>query len=136
MRTAARGRLRVLTETPTKEALPPPLDQRTNDHRILLTAWQLAQEEPHRPVIVVSKDVNLRVKARTLGLQAEDYETSKIEDVEHLYRGCSNIELTSDDPIERLFTDDALPAEEIPGDFSREPLTSSCAAPPRAPWPA
>ncbi len=57
------------------------------DHRILNTALALTHAEPEHKVILVSKDINLRLKARALNLPAEDYETVKIKDVAHLYKG-------------------------------------------------
>src|ERR1700755_598862 len=50
------------------------------DHRILNSALLLEKEE-NRKVILVSKDINLRLKAKALGLQAEDYTTGKIENI-------------------------------------------------------
>ena len=57
------------------------------DHRILNAALVLAKEYPDRKVILVTKDINLRLKARALNIPAEDFETGKIKDVESLYTG-------------------------------------------------
>ncbi|HXO22410.1 MAG TPA: PhoH family protein [Thermoanaerobaculia bacterium] len=83
------------------------------DHRILNTALSLAHTEPGRKVILVSKDINLRLKARALNLPAEDYETVKIKDVDQLYKGKSEVEI--DDPalIDRLYRDDWLPFLDV-----------------------
>jgi len=61
------------------------------DHRILNSALSVQKEYPDRKVILVSKDINLRLKAKSLNLHAEDYETGKIKDVSALYRGESTI---------------------------------------------
>ncbi len=63
-----------------------------NDHKILNAAVKLAGEEMDRQVILVTKDVNLRLKAKALGVHAADYETGKIKDVEALYTGKSKLE--------------------------------------------
>ena len=47
------------------------------DHRILNAALKLTEENPKKKVILVSKDINLRLKAKSLDLQAEDYETGR-----------------------------------------------------------
>src|SRR5206468_11537101 len=47
----------------------------------------LSRSQPDRPVILVSKDINLRLKARALNLPAEDYDAVKIKDLSHLPRG-------------------------------------------------
>ena len=57
------------------------------DHRILNAAMVMQEEHPQRPVILVTKDINLRLKAKSLDIQAEDYETGKIQDLESLYPG-------------------------------------------------
>ena len=71
----ARGRLKVVSSNGSSGTLPAALGSKKNDHRILEAAIDLAHEEGERPVILVSKDINLRIKARGLGLQAEDYES-------------------------------------------------------------
>ena len=63
-----------------------------NDHRILNSAMQIQQEQPDRKVVLVTKDINLRLKARALNLISEDYETGKIQDVAGLYTGNDTIE--------------------------------------------
>ena len=75
------------------------------DHRILALAEELGQRRPDRQVILVSKDVNLRVKARSLGLPAEDYTTGKVRNVERLYSGTACWEDLPGDVIARLHTE-------------------------------
>lgn len=62
------------------------------DHKILNAALAVQSELPDRKVILVSKDINLRLKAKSLNLNAEDYETGKIKDVSSIYKGESTIE--------------------------------------------
>ena len=62
------------------------------DHRILNAALVMIAENPAKKVILVSKDVNLRLKAKSLNIPAEDFETGKIKDVEGLYSGKTVIE--------------------------------------------
>lgn len=57
------------------------------DHRILNATLALQQQHPGRHVILVTKDVNLRLKAKSLNIAAEDFETGKIKDIESLYTG-------------------------------------------------
>jgi PhoH-like ATPase len=63
------------------------LRQDSPDHRILNAAMTLQQREPGRAVILVSKDTNLRIKARSLGVPAEDYTSDKVESFDKLYTG-------------------------------------------------
>ncbi|MCH7414593.1 PhoH family protein [Belliella sp. R4-6] len=55
-----------------------------NDHKILNAALHLKQTEAGRKVILVSKDINLRLKAKSLDIYAEDYETGKIKNINEL----------------------------------------------------
>ncbi len=55
-----------------------------NDHKILNAALYLKQHEKNRKVILVSKDINLRLKAKSLDIYAEDYETGKIKNITEL----------------------------------------------------
>lgn len=62
------------------------------DHKILNAALALQSEFPERKVILVSKDINLRLKAKSLNVNAEDYETGKIKDVSSMYKGETTVE--------------------------------------------
>ncbi|MEY3643766.1 MAG: hypothetical protein RLZZ207_460 [Bacteroidota bacterium] len=55
-----------------------------NDHKILNAALYIKQHEKDRKVILVSKDINLRLKAKSLDILAEDYETGKIKNIVEL----------------------------------------------------
>ncbi len=68
--------------------LPSGLPQGKADNQILGVVQSLREEHPGREVVLVSKDINMRVKARALGLPAEDYFTDKtLEDGDLLYTG-------------------------------------------------
>jgi PhoH-like ATPase len=56
------------------------------DNRILLLAAGIQKTQPKNPTILVSKDINLRIKADALGLQAEDYENDRVH-IQDLYTG-------------------------------------------------
>ncbi|HRY31511.1 MAG TPA: PhoH family protein [Bacteroidales bacterium] len=82
------------------------------DHRILNAALVLTREYPDRRVILVTKDINLRLKAKALNIAAEDYETGKIKDVERLYTGKTLIEGLPKTLIDQIYTDGyCLPAD-------------------------
>ncbi|MBC8052812.1 MAG: PhoH family protein [Sphingobacteriaceae bacterium] len=57
------------------------------DHRILNAALSLKHQHPDKKVILVSKDICLRLKAKALNIYAEDYETGKVKNLEQLYTG-------------------------------------------------
>ena len=58
-----------------------------NDHKIINAALFLKQNNPKIEVILVTKDINLRIKAKALGINAEDYEKGKVSaELEKLFR--------------------------------------------------
>ncbi len=73
------------------------------DHKILGSALQLQKEEKNRPVILVTKDINLRLKVKSCGLSAEDYETGKIKDVSDLHSGKKQIESVTTETVDELY---------------------------------
>jgi PhoH-like ATPase len=83
----ARGRLFLQTEAINGE-LPATLASGKADNQILSVVRALQAKYPQRPVVLVSKDINMRIKARALGLAAEDYANDKVlEDADLLYTG-------------------------------------------------
>ena len=109
----ASGKFRVLTSEAAPVDASEVFGTKKADHRILNATLSLARSESGRKVILVSKDINLRLKARALNLPAEDYETVKIKDVDQLYKGKSEIEVASDDLIDRLYRDESVPRADL-----------------------
>ncbi|GAB3930368.1 PhoH family protein [Mucilaginibacter myungsuensis] len=64
------------------------------DHRILNAALTLQVENPDKKVVLVSKDICLRLKAKALNLNAEDYETGKVKNLDELYTGTTVVKST------------------------------------------
>ncbi len=77
--------------------------ERKADHRILNTALYLSDQNPGRKVILVTKDINLRLKAKSLNLNSEDYETGKIKDVDEMYTGRSVVEKVPAEVIDEIY---------------------------------
>lgn len=73
------------------------------DHRILNCALKAQAEEKDRKVILVSKDINLRLKAKSLGLLSEDYTTGKVQNISDLYSGKTVIEDVDPSVIDLLY---------------------------------
>ena len=85
--TEAKGRLWFETK-PLHEDLPGELDLSKGDNRILATVEGVRKAFPERAVVLVSKDINMRIKATTLGIPAEDYLSDKVlDDTDMLYSG-------------------------------------------------
>jgi len=74
------------------------------DHRILNAVLHLKEEEKDAKVVLVTKDINLRLKAKARDIVAEDYETGKI-DIDGLYKGKELVENLDSEFIRKLYTD-------------------------------
>jgi PhoH-like ATPase len=82
------------------------------DHRILNAALGLQEEHPEKKVVLVSKDICLRLKAKALNLHAEDYETGKVKNLDELYTGKTVLNVT-DKLISQLNKKEHLSADSL-----------------------
>jgi len=100
-----RGKFKVLMPYPNDKKLDAEaiFGDKKPDHKILNTALGLQDENRDKKVILVTKDINLRLKAKSLNLTAEDYETGKIKDVSSLYTGKSVVEDINPERINDIY---------------------------------
>lgn len=87
-----------------------------NDHKILNAALTLSQEEKGKKVILITKDINLRIKAKAIDLLAEDYENGKIKDTKDVHSVTPIVEGIDSDTIRKLFTNNVLEDTDCLGD--------------------
>ena len=100
------GELKIVMDSGCKDAHTTDVfTERTNDHKILDAALCLQANEPDSKVILVSKDINLRLKAKALNLPAEDYQTGKVKDNRHMFTGRTTLEGIDSDVIRRMYVD-------------------------------
>lgn len=83
------------------------------DHRILNSALNLQDLNADKKVILVSKDICLRLKAKSLNLTAEDYETGKVKNVEELYSGKTHLTKVPNKLIAELKKTGSLSADKL-----------------------
>ncbi len=98
-----RGRLLVRYIKNGISALNGIFTEDTPDHRILAVAVELQKQLDGECVVLISKDINLRIKALAVGLAAEDYITDKVDRPDKLYSGSSLVEGVSEDTISALY---------------------------------
>src|SRR3979411_2688860 len=92
------GPRRVVRPQENTAHLPEDLDPKKADNQVIALTLQLKAESNGTPVILVSKDINVRVKADALNLQAQDYETDKmVLKEEDLYDGMTTLTVSPDD---------------------------------------
>lgn len=109
------GRVQVVLETAPSEGLRRAFLSDSPDHRILATALWLRDQRPDRVVILVSKDTNLRLKAKSFGLVAQDYTSDKVERVDRLYTGKRTVENMPSELIGQFYANGGVvPMADVP----------------------
>ena len=86
-----------------------------NDHKIINSALVLQQDEPNCKVVLVTKDVNLRIKAKAIGVVAEDYQTGKVTLKEITSDSAQTIDGVESDIIREIFIKSAIAENGILG---------------------
>ena len=99
-----KGIVKVVTYDNVSQKVPPDLTSGVADHMIIETALTVKENSPKtRKVILVSRDVNLRVIADSVGVTAEDYLVSQVvKDTEQLYSGMATV-LVDDELIDQFY---------------------------------
>jgi len=98
-----RGSLRVTLGGPLHKSVKDVFLQDIPDHRILSNACKVRDKNPDKDVVLISKDVSLRLKAKSLGLYSEDYESDKIPEIDKLYTGKYTLENLDDEIINDFY---------------------------------
>ena len=98
-----KGKGIAFSVSPNLDELPTGYDPSIPDHQIIASALTLKNENPNRKVILVSNDINLRIKCDAIGIAAEDYfPENVIENGNELYSGFSDM-LVDDQIIDRIY---------------------------------
>lgn len=108
-----RGRLYIVPGVAFSEKMKVSFSEDIPDHRILAVAADLADKKKDEKVILVTKDMNLRMKAKSLGVLAEDYKTDQVKDLDDsINKSIKTIDNFSPDLIARLYeSNNGLPVE-------------------------
>lgn len=115
----AKGSFRVIMDIHRDPEIDKMLPNDKNDHKILKAALWL-QKNPKevsgsRKVVLVTKDINLRLKAKSCFLVAEDYETGKIKNVNELYSGKEEVLSATPEQVDRIYSKGVLGTSTIFG---------------------
>jgi PhoH-like ATPase len=108
-----KGQFRVVMNEVGKKDATKILGEDKADHRILNAALKLKEDHPDKKVILVSKDINLRLKAKSLNILAEDFETGKIQNIDSLYTGKELIENIDPAMIDKLYQQGFCSVEDL-----------------------
>jgi len=111
-----KGKLKVIMNTHGTDTVDAEevFADRKNDHKILNAALYLETERKDAKVVLVTKDINLRLKAKALNLPAEDYSTGKIKDVDMLYTGRTTLEDIPSEIVNEVYEKGFSGIEVIP----------------------
>lgn len=120
-----KGRLFVMTGKPFSAEMSESFFEKIPDHLILAIAEHIKKKFPKRPTIFITKDINLRLKAKSLGIQAQDYQNDKITDESVLHKEIRVVEGFDHEFITKLYSS----AEGISVDdfnFTQKVLPNDC----------
>lgn len=107
------GKFKIEMNTSAKTDAEKIFAEKKADHKILNAALYTQETNPGRRVIMVTKDINLRIKAKSLNLHAEDYTTGKILTIDELYTGNSLVEKASAEAVSEIYEKGATPSKNI-----------------------
>ena len=120
-----KGKLFILTGGEYPDIISKSFLERTSDHRILAATYTLRETKQKYKTILISKDINLRMKALSLGLEAEDYINDKVTDFNVFEKNHEVYENVSPELIDRLYTNGGIiPLEEL--DFASDIEPQDC----------
>ncbi len=98
-----KGKIRIFAEHLQEPKVKEIFTEDKADHRILSVAYHLSKKTRNKEVILVSKDVNLRLKAKSLGIVSQDYSIDRIQDIDRLYTGKRVVDNFPDQMITDLY---------------------------------
>ncbi len=108
------GTLTIETGKPFSSEVAASFSEKTPDHRILAIADFVRKKHTRKNVILITKDINLRMKAKSIGIMSQDYETDKVINIDILNKGIEIIENFDHDIINKLYeTKEGIPIEEF-----------------------
>lgn len=104
----SKGRFKIVLHNENVISTNEVFQEHKADHQILGAALSLQKKSPKQKVILVTKDINLRLKAKALNLNSEDFQTGKINDIKNLFTGKTLIENIEHEELKKLFNDGSL----------------------------
>jgi PhoH-like ATPase len=117
---SGKGKLRIETGKPFSDTLKASFREDIPDHRILSIAEYTTKFYPKRKTILVTKDINLRMKAKSLGIQSEDYKTDQVTDEHILDKTVTTFDDFNDELIELLYNQGSFAVEDVKDNFTPE----------------
>lgn len=108
-----KGKLLIETGKPFSEKIKQSFREDIADHRILAITEYLKDQNSNKKIILVTKDINLRMKAKSLGIASEDYKNDKIINTDIFTQGVETYEGVNDDIINSFYKQTSIDKSEI-----------------------
>lgn len=115
------GNLHIETGKDFSEKVSQSFPERTADHRILAIADYVCNTNKDKVVVLITKDINLRMKAKSLGITSQDYQNDKVANIDDLYKGIKVFEGVNHELINKLYE---VPEGVSSEEFGLEPVTT------------
>jgi len=117
-----KGKLTVCTGQVPSDKLANSFPENTPDHRILAIAEHLhSKHAPARPVVLITKDINLRMKAKSLGVMAQDYHNDMVQNIDDIYESVKTNEVADHEVISNMYdSNEGVPVKRF--GLNKEPV--------------
>ena len=119
-----KGKLFIVAGNGYPEAISAVFPEKTPDHRILADTYNIGKLKKASKTILVSKDINLRMKALSLGILAEDYINDKVTDLNIFEKNHEVYENVAPEMIDRMYAEGGIPLNEF--DFKSDVEPQEC----------
>ena len=108
------GKLSIETGKPFSDKIRDSFPENTPDHRILAITEFLKDKNSDSQIVLVTKDINLRMKAKSIGVLAGDYESDKVQNIDEIYKAIYTLENIDDELISTVYeNDEGIHSEKI-----------------------
>ncbi len=98
-----KGKLSIETGKPFSKSISESFPEQTADHRILAITEHVFKKSTKKTVVLISKDINLRMKAKSIGIMAQDYQNDKVSNINDLYKGINTVDNVDSAVVARLY---------------------------------
>ncbi|MBN1117731.1 MAG: PhoH family protein [Bacteroidales bacterium] len=108
------GKLSIETGKPFSAQIQASFPENTPDHRILAIAEYITLKNKDKSVTLVTKDINLRMKAKSIGVMSADYESDKVQNIDEFYKGISQVDNVDDNLITQVYEEvEGVPIDSV-----------------------
>lgn len=108
----SKGKLKIETGHPISDKIKVSFREDIPDHRILSITEYIKEQFPGQKVVLITKDINLRMKAKSIGIDSEDYKNDKVTNPEILNKGVTIQNNCDDSLIAKLYEERYLAIDD------------------------